>query len=175
MLIRFALWMMLLCLPLFLLAKALLIFTFIVFAALATKLAAFLLLTAFGLLIFAAFFGTLQRLWHIVRRYFSAAQRNQRQCLFVQNKNANQKRLFYFQRLQLTYFKERQRKKILEQNDQQHINALSNAIKRDLQGVKSQLSKENFVKLQRENRRYRMQQNEQALLELHHKISKLKP
>ena len=173
MLIRIALLMILLCLPLFLLAKMLLIFTFIIFAAFATQLAAFLLLAAFGVLIFAGLFAIFQRGWRVTRDYFSAEQRENRQFLFVKNTHSNQKRLFHFQRLQVDYFKERQRKSILEKNNQQQINTLSKAIERDLQRIKHTLSKDHFSQLHAENRRYRVQQNEQALLELHHKIANI--
>ena len=173
MLIRIALLMMLLCLPLFLLAKMLLVFTFIIFAAIATQLAAFLLLAAFGVLIFAGLFSLFQRGWRVIQDYFSAEQRENRQFLFVKNTHSNQKRLFHFQRLQVDYFKERQRKSILEKNNQQQINALSKAIEQDLQRIKHMISKDHFSQLQAENRRYRVQQNEQALLELHNKIANI--
>ncbi len=165
--------MILLCLPLFLLAKVLLIFTFIIFAAFATQFAAFLLLAAFGVLIFAGLFSIFQRVWRGIRDYFSEEQRENRQFLFIKNTRSNQKRLFHFQRLQLDYFKERQRKYILEKNNQQQINTLSDSIEQDLQRIKHTLSKDYFSQLQAENRRYRTEQNVQALLELHHKISTL--
>ena len=170
MLIRVALWLILLCLPLFLVAKMLLIFTFIVFATFATQFAAFVLLAGFCLLIFAGLFGILQRVWRVLSHYFSASQHGQRKCLFVKNQHLHRTRLLHFQRLQLTYFKELQRKRLFEKNNRQHINALSEAIGRDLQNIKHQLSKDYFSQLQDENRRYRMQQNEQALLKLHQKI-----
>ncbi len=173
MLIRFALWLGLLSLPLFLLAKVLLIFAFIVFATFATKFAIFLLFSAFGILLFIGFVGILRWFWLVIFHYFSAEQRGKRQLLFMQNRQADRNRLFYFQRLQLTYFKERQRNKILEKNNQEQINVLSEAIERELRRIKSQLSKDHFSQLQAENRRYRMKQNEQALLELHARISKL--
>ncbi|MDD5227699.1 MAG: hypothetical protein PHD53_02750 [Methylococcales bacterium] len=173
MFIRLALWMMVLCLPLFILAKVLLFFAFVIFAVFATQLAAFLLLAAFGVLIFAGLFNIFQRIWRATLHYLSAEQSENRHFLFIKNKHSNQKRLFHFQRLQLNYFKERQRKAILEKNNQQQINALSDAIERELQRIKHQISKDYFSQLQAENRRYRVQQNEQALLELHHKIATL--
>ena len=81
--------------------------------------------------------------------------------------------MFHFQRLQLDYFKKRQQKSILEKNNQQHINALSDAIERDLQRIKRTISKDYFSQLQAENRRYRVQQSEQALLKLHYKIANI--
>lgn len=160
MLIRLALWMIFLSLPFFLVAFTL-------------KLAAFLLLGAFGLLILASFAGIAKQIWNGFRNFFSAPQRENRRVLFAQNKKNTTQSLFYFKRLQLNYFKECQRKKILEKNNRTHINALSKSIEQQLQSVNHLISKDLFSQLQLENRRYRSQQNEQALLELHQKISSL--
>jgi ABC-type multidrug transport system fused ATPase/permease subunit len=171
MLIRLALWMIFLCLPLFLLAKMLLVFTFIIVAAFATQFATFLLLAAFGLLVFGGFVNVIKHIFNVMRHYFSAEQSENRQFLFVKNKQSNQKRLFHFKRLQLNYFKERQQKRLLEKNNREQINALSAAIERDLQRIKHTISKDIFSQFQLENQRYRKQQNGQSLLELHHKIA----
>ena len=88
-------------------------------------------------------------------------------------KNYNAHRLFYFQRLQVTYFKERLRKKALEKDNHAHIFALGAAIELDLQRSKQLLPKAVFRQLKRKNRLYRMQQNAKALLELHHQIATL--
>lgn len=160
MLIRLALWMIFLSLPFFLVAFTL-------------KLAAFLLLSAFGLLILASFAGIAKQLFVSFHDFFSAPQRENRRVLFAQNKKNTTQSLFYFKRLQLNYFKELQRKKILEKNNRKHINALSKSIEQQLQSVNHLISKDLFSQLQLENRRYRSQQNEQALLELHQKISSL--
>lgn len=64
--------------------------------------------------------------------------------LFVKNQKTNRQRLLYFQRLQLNYFKERQRKKILEKNNRQQIKVLSNAITHELKQIKAQISHEIF-------------------------------
>lgn len=160
MLIRLALWLFVLSLPFFLLAFTL-------------KIAAFLLLSAFGLLIIGGLLSVLRLLFMSIKTYFSAPQRENRRLLFTLNQKNNRERLFYFRRLQLSYFKERQRKNILAKNNRAQINALSNSIERELFGVKHKLSKDRFTQLQLENRRYRKQQNEQALLELHTKISSL--
>lgn len=160
MLVRLALWMIFLSLPFFLVAFTL-------------KLAAFLLLGAFGVLIFASFAGIVKQLLNSFSDFFSAPQRENRRVLFAQNKKNTTQSLFYFKRLQLDYFKELQRKKILEKNNRTHINALSNSIEQQLQSVNHLISKDLFSQLQLENRRYRSQQNEQALLELHQKISSL--
>lgn len=160
MLVRLALWMIFLSLPFFLVAFTL-------------KLAAFLLLGAFGLLILASFAGIVKQLLNGFIDFFSAPQRENRRVLFAQNKKNTTQRLFYFKRLQLDYFKELQRKRILAKNNRTHIDALSKSIEQQLQSVNHLISKDLFSQLQLENRRYRSQQNEQALLELHQKISSL--
>ncbi len=170
MIIRVALWLFLLCLPLFLVAKALLIFAFFIVASFAMQGAIFLMFAAFGLFIFSGLIFTIKSVWRIFRQYFSTEEREQRHILFVKNQTQNRQRLFHFQRLQLNYFREHQRKKILQQHNSKEINALFKLIEQNLKRVKSQLSKTEFLQFRRENRRYHAQQNEQALLELHHKI-----
>ncbi|MCX7074341.1 MAG: hypothetical protein NTZ70_05955 [Methylococcales bacterium] len=171
MLIRIALWLFLLCLPFFIVAKALLIFTLFVIASVAMKGALFLMLAGFSLFILAGGIFIFRQLWCIFQQYFSTEQCFQRHMLFVKNQKTNRQRLLYFQRLQLNYFKERQRKKILEKNNRQQIKVLSNAITHELKQIKAQISHEIFSKLELENYRYRLQQNETALLELHNKIA----
>jgi hypothetical protein len=160
MLIRFALWLFLLSLPFFLF-----VFTL--------KFAAFLLLSSFGLLIFAFIVELIKRLLESFKAYFSAPQREKRRFLFAQNQKDSGERLFHFKRLQLYYFKEFQRKKILEKNNRAHINALSKAIDSELKRVKTNIPMTLFIELRLENRRYRAQKKEQALLKLHKKISSL--
>lgn len=173
MLIRVAFLMMLLCLPLFLLAKTLLIFTFLAISTFMMYASALVLLAGFGLLVVMSFIFSFKKLWHIFQQYFSAEQRGQRQILFIENQQTNRHRLFYLQRLQLSYFKERQCKQILEKNNRVQLHALSEAIEQDLQRLKTQIPKAYFLQLQQANRRYLTQQNEQALIKLHHKISNL--
>ncbi len=171
MLIRIALWLFFLCLPVFLLAKALLIFTFFIIASFVMNGAIFLMFAAFGLFIFSGLFFVLKQIWQTFKQYFSNQERENRRILFVENQTNHKQRLFHFQRLQLHYFKERQRKKILEQNNLKQINQLFESIEQELNRAKSQLSKKEFSQFQHENRRFRLQKNELALLELHQKIA----
>lgn len=158
MLIRLSLLLLLLSLPLFLFA-------------LTIKIAALMLLFACGLLFFLGVISMLKRCVESFFNYFSAQARENRKLLFVQNQKQTSQRLQNLKRLQLNYFKEIEREKLLKKNNQTHINALSDAIERDLRRHKQKLSKALFLKFQRENRLFRHQQNEQALLELHVKLS----
>lgn len=173
MLIRVALGLFASCLAVFLLAKLLLAFTFFIVAAFAIKFAVFLLFGAFFLLVMIAIFGVINNLFQALKKYFSTSEREYRRVTFMKNQQVNAHRLFYFQRLQITYFKERQRKKALEKDDYAQITALGAAIELDLQRSKPLLSKAVFRQLKRKNRLYRMQQNAKALLELHHQIATL--
>ena len=170
MLIRLAIGLFLICLPLFIVAKTLLLFTLTFFATIATKGAIFLLLSAFCLLILASIIFFIKYLWRVLSDFFSSSQTEKRHLLFVENETKNAARLFHFQRLQLNYLKELQRKKILEQNNRKQIKLLSHAIEKELKQIKSKISKDIFLQLQLENRLLTLKQNEQALLELHKKI-----
>ncbi len=171
MLIRAALRLFASCFAVFLLAKLLLIFAFFVIAALAIKIAVLLLFAAFFLLVMTAIWGVISNLFCVVKQYFSQTQREQRHVAFMENQQINAHRLFYFQRRQVTYLKERQRKRALEKDNRVHIASLSQAIEVDLQRSKHRLPKAAFRQLKRKNRLYRMQQNAKALLELHHQIA----
>lgn len=158
MLIRFSLFLMFLSLPLFLFV-------------LTIKLAVLMLLFAFGLLLFLGVISVLKRCFHVFRVYFSVQARENRKVLFVLNQKQRNQKLLHFKRLQLNYFKELEREKLLKKNNQAHINALAQAIERDLHRHKQKLPKTLFLQFQRENRLFRHQQNQQALLELHTKLS----
>ena len=170
MFVRLALWTIILCLVLFLVAKIFLIFAATMFAVFITKLAAYSLLIAFTLL-GAALLGSLcGTLFPSIKLYFSDVQSGQRHFLFLKNRHNDKRRLFYFQNLQLIYLRELQRKHFLDKTNRRNIQMLSNAIERDLNRIKNTISEAYYFQLQTENRRYRTQQNITALLELHFKI-----
>lgn len=173
MLIRVALGLFLGCLAVFLFAKLLLVLTFFILATVVMKCAIFLLFGAFFLLMMTAILGIIGHLFQALKNYFSGTQREQRRVIFMKNQQLNAHRLFYFQRLQVTYFKERQRKKALEKDNHAHIYTLGESIELELQRSKKTLPKAVFRQLKRKNRLYRMQQNAKALLELHHHIATL--
>ena len=171
MLIRVALGLFASCLAVFLFAKLLLVLAFFMIAAFAIKFAVLLLFGAFLLLVMTAILGIIRHLFQALKNYFSGSQREHRRVTFMKNQQLNAHRLFYFQRLQVTYFKERLRKKALEKDNYAHIAALGAAIELDLQRSKHLLPKAIFRQLKRKNRLYRMQQNAKALLELHNQIA----
>ena len=75
--------------------------------------------------------------------------------------------------LQINYFNERKRKRLLRANNRKHIQSLSKAIDKDLQLIKQQLSKTTYLQLQQENTQYRDRQDIEALLKLQQKIATL--
>lgn len=134
---------------------------------LATLLSAFALLLITGLLLIGKLVVT------ACLDYFSARQRLQRRLLFSQAKQEQFKQLFYFKKLQINYFNEVKRKRLLMADNRQQLQALSRAIDKDLLMIKPQLSKTTYLQLQQENTRYRNQQDIEALLTLQQKIATL--
>ena len=91
--------------------------------------------------------------------------------LFFQAKQDQLKQLFYFRTLQINYFNELKRKRLLRANNRQHIQSLSKAIDKDLLSIKKSLPKTTYRQLHQENVRYRDQQDIEALLKLQQKIA----
>lgn len=108
-----------------------------------------------------------------ILEYFSEQQRLQRRLLFIRAKQDQLKQRFYLRTVQINYFAELKRKRLLASNDQKHIRSLSKAIDKDLLSIKQQLPKTAYLQLQQENTHYRKQRNSKALLELQQKIARL--
>ena len=136
-----------------------------------TQLGLATLLSAFALLLITGLFVVIKLIIAACFDYFSARQRLQRRLWFIQAKQDQLKQLFYFRTLQINYFNELKRKRLLSANNRQHIQSLSKAIDKDLQSIKQQLSKTTYLQLQRENIQYRDQQDVEALLKLQQKIA----
>jgi hypothetical protein len=136
-----------------------------------TRLGLAALLSAIALLIITGLFVIIKLIITACFEYFSTRQRLQRQLLFIQYQQDRFKQLFFFRALQINYFNDIKRKQLLKVNNRQHIQALSNAINKDLQSIKQQLSKTTYLQLQQENAQYRDQQDIEALLKLQKKIT----
>ena len=136
-----------------------------------TQLGLATLLSAFALLLITGLFVIIKLIIAACFDYFSARQRLQRRLWFIQAKQDQLKQLFYFRTVQINYFNELKRKRLLSANNRQHIQSLSKAIDKDLQSIKQQLSKTTYLQLQRENIQYRDQQDVEALLKLQQKIA----
>lgn len=129
------------------------------------------LLSAFALLLITGLFIIIKLIVASCFEYFSTKQRLQRRLLFIQAQQDRLKQLFYFKTLQINYFNELKRKRLLSANNRQHIKSLSKAIDKDLLSIKQQLSKTAYLQLHSENIQYRNQQDINALLKLQHKIA----
>ncbi len=128
------------------------------------------LISAFVLLLGTGLFVVIRLIIASCFVYFSATQSLQRRLLFVHAQQDQLKQLYYLRKLQITYFNELERKRLLSANNRQHIRSLSNAIDKDLSSIKQQLSRTIYLQLQQENVQYRDQQNIEALLKLQQKI-----
>jgi hypothetical protein len=129
------------------------------------------LLSAFALLLITGLFVMIKHIITSCVGYFSATQRVQRRLMYIQAKQDQLKQLFYFRTLQIHYFNDLKRKRLLRANNRQHIRSLSKAIDKDLLSIKQQLSKKSYQQLHQENVRYRDQQDIEALLKLQQKIA----
>jgi hypothetical protein len=167
--IRISLLLVLASIPVFLLVEVLLWLAVPGLPQGLTELGSAMLLIAFALLISSALLGISKAIARSVSDYFSSKQRAQRRLLFVQARQDQVKRLFYFKTLQLKYFSELSRKRLLKVNNRKHIQSLSKAIDKDLLSIKKSIPGTTFKQLQQENARYRDQQDIEALLELQQK------
>ena len=138
-----------------------------------TQLGLLTLLSAFALLLTAGLFVVIKLVIAACSDYFSAKQRLQRRLWFIQARQDQFNQLFYFRTVQINYFNERKRKRLLRANNRKHIQSLSKAIDKDLRSMKQQLSKSRYLQLQQENIQYREQQQVEALLKLQQKITTL--
>jgi hypothetical protein len=136
-----------------------------------TQLGLAALLSAFALLLVTGLFVMFKLIIVAGVDYFSASQRLQRKLLFILAQQDRFKRLFYFRTVQVNYFNELKRKRLLSANNRKHIRSLSKAIDKDLQSIKQQLSKTSYLQLRQENVQYRDQQDIEALLKLQKKIA----
>ena len=174
MIIRISLLLVLASIPVFLLVEVLLWLAVPGLPQVLTQLGSAMLLIAFALLIISALLGIFKVVVRSVSDYFSSKQRVQRRLLFVQARQDQVKRLFYFKTLQLKYFSELSRKRLLKLNNRKHIRSLSRAIDQDLLSMKKSIPATTYKQLQQENTRYRDQQDIAALLELQQRISTIK-
>jgi hypothetical protein len=138
-----------------------------------TQLGLATLLSAFALLLVTGLFVIVKLIIAACCDYFSATQRVQRRLWFIQAKQDQLKQLFYFRTLQINYFNDLKRKRLLRANNRQHIQSLSKAINKDLLSIKKSLPKTTYRQLHQENVRCREQQDIDAMLKLQQKIASI--
>jgi hypothetical protein len=171
MIIRIALLLMFAAFAVFLSADLLLWLAVPGLPGLMTQLGLATLLSAFALLLVTGLFVIINLIIASCFDYFSTRQRLQRRLWFNQAQQDRLNRLFYFRTLQINYFNEFKRKRLLSANNRQHLQSLSKAIDKDLQSIKQQLSRTTYLQLQQEMVHYREQQDVEALLKLQQKIA----
>jgi hypothetical protein len=138
-----------------------------------TRLGLAALLSAFGLLVAAGLAILFKRIIRSFINYFSARQRLQRRLWFIQAKQDRLKQLFYFKTIQVRYFNELKRKRLLSADNRRHLQSLSKVLTKDLLSVKQQLPKTTYLQLQQEHVRCRQLQDIEGLLKLQQKIATL--
>ena len=160
-------------LPVFLGVELLLWLAMPVLPGMLTALATAILLSGFAVLITAGLWAVGRIIVNSALDYFSAKQRIQRRLWFVEAKQDQVKRLFYFKTRQIKYVNELGRKRLLRLNNRKHIRSLSNSIDKELLSVKTKLPKNTYLQLQQDHARFRSQQDIKALLALQQKITTL--
>ena len=173
MIIRISLLLILVSLPVFLLVELLLWLSVPGLPGVLTILGSAMLLSGFAALAATGLLAVCKIIIGSVLDYFSSKQRVLRRLLFVQAKQDQVKRLFYFKTKQIKYFNELNRKRLLKLNNRKHIQSLSRAIDKDLLSIKTKLPGTTYLQLQQDNARYRDRQDIEALLKLQQKISSL--
>ena len=138
-----------------------------------TQLGLVVLLSAFALLVATGLALVIKRTAYALITYFSAGQRLQRRLWFIQAQQDRLKQLFYFRTVQIRYFNELKRKRLLSANNRKHLRSLSKAIAKDLLSIKQQLPKTTYLQLQQDYARYRDLQDIEGLLKLQQKIATL--
>jgi len=171
--IRISLLLIFASLPVFLLAELLVWLAVPGLPNALTLLGSAMLLSAFAVLIVAGLLAVSKIVILAAVDYFSAKQRAQRRVWFVQARQEQIKRLFYFKTKQIQYISELNRKRLLKHNNRKHIRSLSRSIDKDLLLIKTKLPGPTYLQLQQDNARYRNRQDIEALLELQQKISTL--
>ena len=130
-----------------------------------------LLLAATGLWLVLGAWTVIQRIYAALAAYFSETQRVQRRLLFTESQQQALNLLMASRRLQIHYFSEFKRKRLLRANDRQHIHALSKAIARQLHANKAQLSPVMIRQWQQENSHFRNRLDAAGLISLQQKIT----
>lgn len=171
MIIRIALLLLFAAFAVFLSVDFLLWLTIPGLPQLLTQLGLALLFSAFSILLITGLIVIIKLTAQTCFDYFSAPQRAQRRLLFIQAKQLQLKQLFFFKKIQINYFNEVKRKKLLIANNQHHLQSLSKAIDKDLRLLKNQLSAANYQAFQQENKQYRKKKDIDALLKLQNKIA----
>ncbi len=103
--------------------------------------------------------------------YFSSHQRLQRRLLFIAQKQQEIIRLFHLKTAKISYLSELKRQRLLDKNNQKHLQMLSKAIDQQLLALKNHIPETQYKHLQAQHICYKNNQNINALLELQQQIA----
>jgi hypothetical protein len=147
--------------------------SFSAIASILTDLGVTIMLSAFALLVVKGLLTTCKTIMLSTAEYFSWQNRKQRRQRYLQAKQNQLNRLFYFKALQIRYFTQQKISKLLTKNNRQQLQSLSKSIQTDLRSRQKNIPVMVFKQLQHENKVFLNQQNKDALLKLQQKISTL--
>ena len=171
MIIKIALYLLLLSFALFVSDDILLALGIPKAPELVTQLGLFSLLIAFLMLCISGLVFIMSRIMQSVLNYFSAHERIHRRLLFIEAKQLQLKQLFFFKAKQIEYFHEQHKTHLLTQDNNRQIKALLLLIDRDLQHLKKHLPKADYLALAQARKQLYNDQNLNGLLELQKNIA----
>ena len=166
MIIKIALYLLLLSFALFVSDDILLELGIPKAPELVTRLGLFSLLTAFLMLCISGLVFIMSHIWQSLLKYFSAHERIHRRLLFIEAKQLQLKQLFFFKTKQIEYFHEQHKTRLMAEDNNRQIKALLLLIDRDLQHLKKHLPKADYLALTQARKQLSSDQNINGLLEL---------
>ena len=171
MIIKIALYLLLLSFALFVSDDILLELGIPKAPELVTRLGLFSLLMAFLMLCISGLVFIMSHIMQSLLNYFSTHKRIHRRLLFIEAKQLQLKQLFFFKAKQIEYFHEQHKTRILKEDNQRQIKALLLLIDRDLQHLKKHLPKADYLTLAQARKQLYSDQNINGLLELQKTIA----
>ena len=129
MIIKIALYLLLLSFALFVSDDILLALDIPKAPELVTQLGLFSLLIAFLMLCISGLVFIMSRIMQSVLNYFSAHERIHRRLLFIEAKQLQLKQLFFFKAKQIEYFHEQHKTHLLTQTQKQHTHTETKKLK----------------------------------------------
>ena len=171
MIIKIALYLLLLSFALFVSDDILLALGIPKAPELVTQLGLFSLLIAFLMLCISGLVFIMSRIMQSFLNYFSAHERIHRRLLFIEAKQLQLKQLFFFKAKQIEYFHEQHKTHLLTQDNNRQIKALLLLIDRDLQHLKKHLPKADYLALAQARKQLYNDQNLNGLLKLQKTIA----
>ena len=141
---------------------------------LATRVGLVLFLLALLLLLLQGSYAAVKQFYRSVNDFFSKPQRHIRRLLFIQNRKMQWAALLPFRKMQLHYFYERQRQRVLAADNRKQIKTLAHALTSELRTNKAYFSSAQIQCFRQQIKQCCKQGDTQTLLTLYQTINAAK-